>query len=95
MGFRKVNYFRPKFKNLNLNVYHIGYLESFNNKIKKHFSKEGLFSNVSNIKDFKKNMYPIRVDQNIQKSLFISIQRYKYMDSYKKIKNYLLFNNEK
>ncbi len=95
MGFRKNNNFRPKFNKLNLDVYHIGYLTSFDKKIRKHFSKRGLFSNVSNTKDFKKNMYPIKVDHDTQKSLFLTIQRYKYMDSYRKLKKYLKINNEK
>ena len=45
MGFKKINNFRPKFTRPNIDIYHIGYLQSFKKKIEKHFSIKGFFSN--------------------------------------------------
>lgn len=85
MGFRKINHLRPKISYTNINIYHIGYLNSFNTKIKKHFSKSGLFSNHMNVKKFKELMHPVKADNYLKIKLLKTLKKYNYLDSYKKI----------
>ena len=55
-------------------------------KIKHHFSKDGIFYELGNEDNFKKNFYPIKLDNDLKKELINLFEKYKYLESYKKIK---------
>ena len=86
MGFRKINYFRPISEETDINIYHIGYLNSYKNKITEHFSKNGLFANHLSKKQFIDNMHKKSVDNKIKLALIKNLNQFKYMDGFKKIK---------
>lgn len=87
MGFRKINSFRPFYKLVNINIFHIGYLKNFQTKkINTHFSNEGIFYNLGNMEKFKKNFYPVKISKELKSILLKSFEKYNYLDSYKIIK---------
>ena len=89
-GLAFLNVTNEKMKKLNSEncIYHIGYLLDYERKIKKHLSKDGLFSNQFDEVAYKKTMQPVEVEKKILSSLKNTLENYNYLDNYKNIEKF-------
>ena len=86
MGFRKNNHSYPNKKSIQCAVFHIGYVINYQKKIKTHMNKKsGVFGNLYSKKKYFDLIKPVVVDKNIKSRLLKTMQKFNYMDGYKKL----------
>ena len=86
MGFRRNNYSYPNKKSIQCAVFHIGYVINYQKKLKTHMNKKsGVFGNLYSKKKYIDLIKPVVVDKKIQFRLLKTLEKFKYMNGYRKL----------
>lgn len=87
-GFKKINNKRSDLKFSRNNIYHIGYIYNYRKKIFKNInSKSAIFRSSTN--DFYNNLNLTKISAENKSKLVKTIDRYKYLNGYKKLKKFI------